>query len=85
MAEVKIEEIKVILRENLDRDPYEQAIAKAHDIRPKGATLGVKVFSEGKYYGDYVVFFEPTLSASTAVDTINELLKSVLKEVEKNG
>jgi hypothetical protein len=85
MAEVKIEEIKVILRENLDRDPFEQAIAKTHGRKPRGATVGVKIFAGGKLYGDYVSFKQSTLSASDVTESVNELFKIVLKEVGKDG
>lgn len=85
MAEVKIEEIKVIVREHLDNDPFEQAIAKAHGASPKGATVGVKIFASGKFYGDYMVFKESTVSASEVAESLNALFESVLKEVEKNG
>lgn len=85
MAEVKIEKIEVIVREHLDDDPFEQAIAKAHGGKPKGATVGVKIFAGGNFYGDYVCFNQSTLSASDVTESINELLESVLKEVEKNG
>ena len=85
MAEVKIEEIKVIVRENLESDPFEQGIAKAHGVKPRGATVGVKIFAGGKFYGDYVSFKQSTLSASDVTESVNELFKNVLKEVEKNG
>lgn len=85
MAEVKIEEIKVIVREHLDDDPFEQWIAKAHGVTPKGATVGVKVSVGRKQYGDYMVFKKSTLSASEIAESTKELLESVLKEVGKNG
>jgi hypothetical protein len=85
MAEVKIEKIEVIVREHLDNDPFEKAIAEAHGVSPKGATVGVKIFAGGKFYGDYMVFKESTVSASVVAKSLNALFESVLKEVEKNG
>ena len=85
MAEVKIEKIEVVVREHLDNDPFEKAIAEALGAKPKGSTVGVKFFAGGKWYGDYVCFTQSTLSASDVAESINELFKSVLKEVEKNG
>jgi hypothetical protein len=85
MAEVKIEEIKVVVREHLDNDPFEQGIAKAHDCKPRGATVGVKIFAGGRFYGDYVSFKRSTLTASEVAACLNGLLESVLKEVQENG
>ena len=85
MAEVKIERIEVIVREHLDDDPFGKAIAEAHGMKPKGATVGVKLSVGGELYGTYVCFAQPTLSASEVAESINEQFKEVLKEVEKNG
>lgn len=85
MAEVKIEKIEVIVREHLDNDPFEKAIAAAQGAKPKGATVGVKLFVGGELYGTYKCFTQSTLSASEVVESINEQFKEVLKEVEQNG
>lgn len=85
MAEVKIEKIEVIVREHLENDPFEQCIAKAHGCKPRGATVGVKIFAGGRFYGDYVSFKQSTLTASEVADCLNGLLESVLKEVQENG
>lgn len=85
MAEVKIEKIEVIVREHLDDDPIEKAIAEAQGAKPKGATVGVKLVVGGKLYGTYMCFTQSTLSASEVVESINEQFKEVLKEVEQNG
>lgn len=85
MAEVKIEKIEVIVREHLDNDPFEKAIAEAQGTKPKGATVGVKLTVCGELYGTYKCFAQSTLSASEVVESINEQFKEVLKEVEQNG
>lgn len=85
MAEVKIEKIEVIVREHLDDDPFEKAIAEAQGAKPKGATVGVKLSVGGNLYGTYMCFAQSTLSASEVAESINEQFKEVLKEVEKNG
>lgn len=85
MAGLKIEEIEVVVREHLDNDPFEKAIAEAHGVKPKGATVGVKFFVGGKWYGTYMCFAHPTLSASEVAESINDQLASLLKEVGKNG
>lgn len=82
MSKVKIEKIEVIVREHLDDDPFEKAIAEAHGAKPKGSTVGVKISAGGKQYGNYICFISSTLSASEVAESINELFKSVLKEVE---
>ena len=85
MAEVKIEKIEVVVREHLDNDPFEKAIAEALGAKPKGSTVGVKFFAGGKWYGDYVCFTSSTLTASEVAGCLNELFESVLKEMAKNG
>lgn len=85
MAEVKIEKIEVIVREHLDDDPFEKAVAEAHGAKPKGSTVGVKISIGVKQYGNYMCFTSSTLSASEVAECLNELFESVLKEVEKNG
>jgi hypothetical protein len=84
MAEVKVEKIEVIVREHLDDDPFEKALAKAHGAKPKGSTVGVKVSVGGEWWGTYVCFAESTLSASEVAKSINEQFESLLKEVGKN-
>lgn len=85
MSEKKIERIRVIVREHLDDDPFEKAIAEAHGAKPKGSTVGVKISAGGKLYGNYICFTQPTLSASEVADTVNELFESTLKEMLESG
>lgn len=81
MSEKKIERIRVIVREHLDNDPFEKAIAEAHGAKPKGSTVGVKISAGGKLYGTYMCFTQPTLSASDVAETVNELFELALKEM----
>jgi hypothetical protein len=81
MSKKKIEKIKVIVREHLDDDPFEKAIAEAHGAKPKGSTVGVKFSVGGKLYGTYVCFAQSTLSASEVAESINEQFESLLKEM----
>lgn len=81
----KIEKIEVFVREQLDNDPFEKAIADAYGAKPKGSTVGVKFSVGGKLYGDYMCFAQSTLSVPDVVESINELFEFLLKEVKKNG
>lgn len=85
MAERRIEKIRVFVKEHLDEDPFEKAIADYHETAPKGSTVGVKISAGGEEYGTFMCFSKPTLSASEVTEAINELLESTLKEVEKDG
>lgn len=85
MAEKKIERIRVIVREHLDDDPFEKAIAESQGTVPKGSTVGVKIYAGGEVYGAYVCYTQTTLSASEVAECLNELFESVLKEVGGNG
>jgi hypothetical protein len=85
MAEKRVEKISVIVNEHLDDNPFEKAIASAYDITPKGSTVGVKIYSGGEVYGNYMCFKESTLSASCVAKCVNELLEDLLREVEDNG
>ena len=85
MAGVKIEKIEVIVREHLNDDPFKKKIANSQGTVLKGSTVGVKISSGGKLYGNYICFTSPTLPASEVAESANELFESILKEVEKNG
>ena len=69
----------------MDDDPFEKMIANSQGTVLKGSTVGVKISVGGKQYGNYICFTSSTLSASEVADSINELFKSVLKEVEEIG
>lgn len=85
MGEGKIEKIEVFVREHLDIDPFEKAIAVAYGATPKGSTVGVKISVGGKLYGVWECFKQPTLSVAEVVESINEQFVSVLKEVIHSG
>lgn len=85
MAEVKVEKIKVIVREHLDTDLIEIATALAFGEKPKGSTVGVKISVGGEWYGTYVCFAQSTLSASEVEESVNEQFESLLKEVRAYG
>lgn len=76
----KIERIRVIIREHLDDDPFEKAIADVHDAKPKGSTVGVKMTTRDNVYGTYMCFKQPTLSAIEVAEALNELFEILLKE-----
>lgn len=84
MLETKIEKIEVIVKEHLDKDPMEIAIAGRYGVKPKGSTVGVKILAGGQLYGNYICFTQPTLSASEVAEGVNEVIKSVLEVMEKN-
>lgn len=84
MSKTKIENIKVIVREHLDDDPFERMIARSQGSTViKGSTVGVKVSMGGKQYGCYKCFTSPTLSASEVAESINELFETTLKEIKE--
>ena len=80
---MKIEKIKIIVREHLDDDPFEKAIADANEAEPKGSTVGVKISVGGELYGTYVCFKQSTLSASEVAECINEQFETLIKGLEK--
>jgi hypothetical protein len=83
MSKTKIENIKVIVREHLDDDPFERMIARSQGTVIKGSTVGVKVSMGGKQYGCYMCFTSPTLSATEVAESINELFETTLKEIKE--
>ena len=85
MAEVNIEKIEVIVRENIDDDPLEKAVAEAHGVKPKGSTVGVKFRIGDSWHGTYVCFKQSKLSVSDVIERINDQFKILLKEVRENG
>jgi hypothetical protein len=85
MAESKLERVSVIVKENLDADPLEKAIAELYGRELNGSSVGVKFTLDGELYGALVRFKQSTLSVPEVVETLNELFESVLKEVEENG
>lgn len=80
---MKIEKINIIVREHLDDDPFEKAIAEANGGKPKGSTVGVKISAGGEQYGTYVCCKQSTLSASEVAELINEQFETLLKGLEK--
>lgn len=85
MAESKLERISVIVKENLDADPLEKAMAEIYGRELNGSSVGVKFILDGELYGAFVRFKQSTLSVPDVVEAINELFESVLKEVEEDG
>lgn len=82
-SKVKLERITVIVREHLDDDPFEKAIAEANGVKPKGSTVGVKISFGGEQYGTYACFKQSTLSASEVAECINGQFETLLKGLEK--
>jgi hypothetical protein len=82
-SKVKLERITVIVREHLDDDPFEKAIAEANGAKPKGSTVGVKISVGGEQYGTYVCCKQSTLSASEVAECINGQFETLLKGLEK--
>jgi hypothetical protein len=79
----KLERITVIVREHLDDNSFEKAIAEANGVKPKGSTVGVKISIGGELYGTYVCFKQATLSASEVAECVNKQFETLIKGLEK--
>lgn len=81
---MKIEKIKIIVREHLLDDPFEKEIEEISGIKlDVGSTVAVKVVVDGKQYGTFVSCKPPTLSASEIEEAVNLQFENLIEEICK--
>lgn len=83
MAE--FEKIQVIVRERLNKDPFEKAIAAHMGEKPFGSTVAVKVSFGGKLYGEYIKFKKKKLTAADVEESVNAMLEEVIRGIKEDN
>lgn len=74
----KIQDLKIIVKENETRYVFDEESGKSEKIEV--STVAVKLRYGSEQYGEFVICNKPTLKASDVVDVVNRLFASVLSE-----
>lgn len=84
MAE--LEKIQVIVRENLNKDPFEKAIAEQMGIKkPFGSSIAVKISFGGEVYGVFAKFKKKKLTASDVEEAVNKMFEETIEQTKEGN